>query len=435
MSTLKDAPLVGKIKAKSNGEIDFTSHNATVVTRIDEHGQEYQDIEFNSDAFGTFTDVNIEEIDGVESIVANCKVWKRFYDASQLIQKRIKAGTLSTSWEISVEDSDKKIVSGEMIKVINKGRFIGHALLSATIPPAYPRSKVLEVASSEEDQELCSAILQDILTLNQKSQGNEVQSMNENENVIDNTEQKPADSPIVEQAEDTPPVVEQPAEPTLEEKPVVAELTMRDLRRRIEDALYAFTERYLDVVFIFTELHTGWAHACDENETDMYEFSYAVENEEVTVTSNNAVKLLVSPRELNASLSERDTTIVNLNTKINELSATVASLSPFKSAFEKAEADRIKAEHEAAESTLRQFVEDSGMFAKEEIESKEISALISDLKTSEIDAIISKRVVAKNAKQRKPETASVKSQPKEKLDIDSPTVDSYTILKNHIHAK
>lgn len=437
ISTLKDAPLVGKIKAKSNGEIDFTSHNATIVTRVDEQGHEYQDIEFNSDAFGTFTGVEIEEVDGVESIVANCKVWKRFFDASQLIQKRIKAGTLSTSWEIAVEDSEKKIVSGELIKVINKGRFIGHALLSATTPPAYPRSKVLEVASSENDEELCSAILQDILALNNENpQGNEVQTMpNENEVVIEHAEEKPADPPVVEQAEETPPVEELPVEPTTEEPPVVAELTMRDLRRRMEDALYAFTERYLDVVFIFTESHTGWAHAWDENETDMYEFSYVVENDEVTVTYNAAVKLLVAPRDVNASLSARDDTILSLNSKIQTLESEVATLSPYKAAAEQAERERLEEEKKQQVAELRKYAEDANVFTKEELDGEDLSTLISELKTVEVKAKIADRIVEKQVKTRKPETASVeKPQPKPKADINTEITEKpVEALRNWLH--
>lgn len=116
MSSLVNAPLVGKIKAKSNGEIDFTSHNATVVTRVDENGNEYADIEFNTDAFGTFVDASIETIEGAECIVATARVWKRFYDASNLIVKRIKEGTLSTSWEIAVEKSTSRIMNGSPCK-------------------------------------------------------------------------------------------------------------------------------------------------------------------------------------------------------------------------------------------------------------------------------------------------------------------------------
>jgi hypothetical protein len=428
MSTLKDAPLVGKIKAKSNGEIDFTSHNATVVTRVDDQGQEYQDIEFNSDAFGTFTGVVIEEIDGIESIVANCKVWKRFYDASQLIQKRIKAGTLSTSWEIAVEDFEKKIVSGEMIKIINKGRFIGHALLSATTPPAYPRSKVLEVASSEEDQELCSAILQDILALNQNPQGNEVQTMNENEVVVENAEQNPAEPSVVEQAEETSPAEEHPAEPTAEEKPAIAELTMWDLRKKVEIAICNKLDvNWLDMIWLFPVAAKAWAHKYEDDEMNLSEFAYTVENDEVTVSEPVLVTLTVSPREANAALSARDDTIVSLNTKIQELEATVSTLSPYKEAHERAERERLEAEKKVKVAELRKYAEDANVFTKEELEGDELSTLISELKTVEVKAKIADRIVEKQIKTRKPETASAKPQPKPKADIN--ISDSQTPVK------
>jgi hypothetical protein len=437
ISTLKDAPLVGKIKAKSNGEIDFTSHNATIVTRVDEQGHEYQDIEFNSDAFGTFTGVEIEEVDGVESIVANCKVWKRFFDASQLIQKRIKAGTLSTSWEIAVEDSEKKIVSGELIKVINKGRFIGHALLSATTPPAYPRSKVLEVASSENDEELCSAILQDILALNNENpQGNEVQTMpNENEVVIENAEEKPADPPVVEQAEETPPVVEQPAEPTYE-NPTVAELTMWDIRKKVEQAICNKLDVcWLDMIWLFPANFKAWAHKYEDDEMNLNEFTYEVVENEVVVSEPTPVTLTVSPREANSALSARDETIVSLNSKIQTLESEVATLSPYKAAAEQAERERLEEEKKQQVAELRKYVEDANVFTKEELEGEELSTLISELKTVEVKAKIADRIVEKQVKTRKPETASVeKPQPKPKADINTEITEKpVEALRNWLH--
>ena len=57
MSTLKNKPLVGKIKMRYDGEYDFTGHNVKRVKKIDENGNEYNEIEFDTEAFGTFVDV------------------------------------------------------------------------------------------------------------------------------------------------------------------------------------------------------------------------------------------------------------------------------------------------------------------------------------------------------------------------------------------
>ena len=48
MSTLKNKPLVGKIKMRSDGEFDFSGHNVKVVEKVDENGKRYKDIEFDN---------------------------------------------------------------------------------------------------------------------------------------------------------------------------------------------------------------------------------------------------------------------------------------------------------------------------------------------------------------------------------------------------
>lgn len=422
LKTLINKPLVGRLQT-TNGVDDFTSHNVKYIKTVDENGNETEELVFDTDAVGTFYSAEIETIDGVEYIVATCEIWKRFPRACKVIERRVKEGTIATSWEIAVEDSKKVIESGRLVKVVNAGRFLSHCLLGSTVEPAYDSSKLLECASENEDGELFSAILQDVASQNNNPQGNEVQTMpNENEPVIENGEQIPA-TPPTEQAEVTHPVEVQPVvEPVVEEKPAIAELTMRDLRRKIEEALYNFADRYLDVVFIFTESHTGWAHAWDENETDMYEFAYAVENDEVTVTSNNAVKLLVTPREINSAISARDDTILSLNTKIQTLESEVSTLSPYKEAHEQAERERQEEEKKVKVAELRKYVEDANMFTKEELEGDELSSLISELKTVEVKAKIADRIVEKQIKTRKPETASVqKPQPKPKADINTET--------------
>lgn len=437
MESLLNAPLVGKIKAKSNGEIDFTSHNATLVTRVDEDGNEYTDIELNTDAFGTFTAVEIATIDGVECIVATARVWKRFYDASNLIVKRIKEGTLSTSWEISVDSSEKRIINGSLVKVINFGRFIGHALLSSQTAPAYDISRVLEVAAQTDDEELYSALVRDVLKLDAKE--NEVEKLDK-EQILDIA----TDEVAIDIADVAPVDVNDPApqpesvvsdvEETAGGEPERAEMTMRDLRWKIEEAIYKFADKYLDVVFIFPESHTGWAHDWAENETDMHEFSYSVENDEVSILSVNAVTLLVAPRNINSALNEKNTVLIEAQKQIDALTAQVEVLEPFKAAAEQAAIAEAEAKRQADIADLRAYAEESKMLTKDELASGEIAEMIDLLKVSEIKAIISDRIVAKNKKVT--ETASAPKQPKPRIDISSSetVTDRASIFKKFIHS-
>ena len=171
INTLIDQPVVGKIDVTSDdGEADFTSHNANFVIRTDENGNPYQDIKFDTSAVGVFTDVDIESISGKEYIVADAKIWKRFPDVCALIKKRMSDGQISTSWEILVKSSHNQFISGQMIEVIDDGAFEGHCLLGQAVPPAYPDSKMLQVAAKQEkdniDIELVDAIKRDIKTFN-----------------------------------------------------------------------------------------------------------------------------------------------------------------------------------------------------------------------------------------------------------------------------
>lgn len=442
MSSLVNAPLVGKIKAKSNGEIDFTSHNATIVMRIDEEtGEEYADIEFNTDAFGTFIAVEIEEIDGVECIVATAKVWKRFYDASKLIVKRIKEGTLSTSWEISVEKSNKKIMQGSLVKVIDKGRFIGHALLSEATAPAYDISRVLEVATTNEDEELCSAIIRDVMSMNDTG-GNEVQKMDEENKIVTSEEGEENSTDIENQEIDETSDVKLDDDINTDDVDASeksneiekSELTLWDLRLKIEESVWRALDAYPDMVWIFPEAHLVWAHVWDSKETDLFEFTYAVENDEVTLSEPAAVSLVVAPRNINSTFDEKNSALIDANKKIDELSSEIAALAPYKDAAEKAEREAAEAKRQSEISELRIYVEDSRVFTKEELVSEEISTMIESLKTSELKSIIADRIVEK-AKKGKPETATAK-QAKEKVDISSvSTMNPAEIFKNFVHGK
>jgi uncharacterized coiled-coil protein SlyX len=374
MSSLVNAPLVGRIKAKSNGEIDFTSHNATVVTRVDENGNEYADIEFNTDAFGTFVDASIETIEGVECIVATARVWKRFYDASNLIVKRIKEGTLSTSWEIAVEKSTSRIMNGSLVKVIDRGRFVGHALLSAQTQPAYSISRVLEVAAKDGDEELCSALIRDVMKMND-SNGNEVEKMDEVK-TIDTSEQEVIAGGVElgeeEKAAETQPEETGTTEEQAEEKVIpVGEISAE----KIENPLQAQLDEALAKI-----------------------------------------------EELNASVAEKSESLIEAQKQINGLTAQIAELAPYKEAAEQAAREKAEAERKEKVDALRAYAEESGMVSKEELESGEIAEMIENLKETDLKVLISDRIVAKQKKSKPAETASVK-QKSVRTDIFSISVE------------
>ena len=149
MNTLINKPLVGKLTSSYSGESDFTGHNLKTVVKEDGDGNRYKTTEFDTQAFGVFTDVGIEKIDDDECIVASCDIWKRFPKACEVIMKRIEDGVLNTSWEIGISESHKVMENGVPVKIIDNGTFLGHCLLGKNVTPAYDCSRALEIAEAD----------------------------------------------------------------------------------------------------------------------------------------------------------------------------------------------------------------------------------------------------------------------------------------------
>jgi len=164
IDTIISQPVVAAIGVNDDGTCDFEGHNVSVVSRVGEDGQVYQDMKFDTSAIGAFDSVEIATINNKEYIVATAKLWKRYPDFCALIKKRMSEGSIATSWEIAVDSSHFEIIGGQKVKVIDKGSFLGHALLNNSFPPAYKDSKMLEVASkNQSDSDLIEALKRDIV--------------------------------------------------------------------------------------------------------------------------------------------------------------------------------------------------------------------------------------------------------------------------------
>lgn len=414
ISTLVDQPLVGKIVMRADGTKDFTGHNARIVKRTAEDGSEYEDVEFDTSAFGTFQDVAIEEIDGRECIVATAKVWRRFHDASTIIEKRCESGDLHTSWEVGVDEASMEIEDGRPVKVIDRGHFIGHCLLGKNVLPAYPCSGLLNVAEVDEDQALLNAIVRETMV------SEEIEDMhNPNEEIVVEPVVEEV-APAVEEAEivDTP--AEEPA-PEVEQ----SALTHWDLQSAICRAARAAYDTWLYIAFWFPEEHVCWAKTDEcENELAYVMFSYEVTaDEEIVIGEPIPVTLTVSVSSLNDHVAELNSTIAELSANNTRLQNEVAALDVFRKAHE-------EAEHAQAVAELRQYVVDSGRFTEDEIDG-ELSSVIEELDRSRINAMISERVVDEMRKAKPVVTASMKTTeivlpPEEKTD-------GAALIRNFLH--
>lgn len=401
ISTLNNKPLVGKIKMRTDGTYDFTGHNLKKTVKVDEDGKKYEEIEFDTNAFGSFFAVGLELINDVECIVASCEIWKRFSKACDIIVSRIKSGTLHTSWEIAIEKSHKGIVDGLMTKIIDGGRFIGHCLLGKDTAPAYPASGLLEIASTDYDMEFAEALSQDFLVygLDIQNEAKEEKHLQKN-NEVNTAENTVSDAPVAEVLPSG-----SDANTTVDDEPVknteVSALTERDLRNKIREACRAKLEKWCYIAFHFPVEKEVWLEVeSRKSELEYVRMNYSVENDTITVSDPEYVTLTVSPKDVNSTvaeyestIAEKDELILKSSSEINILKSENTELSQYKDKFEKAEQEKIKAEMEEKKEALIASVIKSGQITREEIEtSEELTSYVENLDKKSLMAIVGERL-------------------------------------------
>lgn len=435
VSTLVGTPLVAKITKDIKGKEDFGSHEMRIISFKDTAGNVHKKAVFDTSAFGVCTNVSIETADdGNDYIYADYKIWKRFEKACKIIQER--ADSLKTSWEICTEEFSQKIKDGKVIKRIDKGRFIGLAMLAKSVPPAYDSSGLLEVASEQED-ELNIALMEDLQNLNVSSNINtenkEVIEMQDN---MENIEQTVETSETVETVEvvetETTNTVEASTETEVVETNDVSEaqtdnnetevsaLTERDLHISLNKAFEAPDSNgkctYGYPFFIFPAENMAWFREYGaKSELDLVEVKYTVANNQVQITERNPVTLTVSPREINQVVAQKDNAIVEMSAQVQSLNEKVAELQPYKNKVDEIEKAEKEAQFEKDKKELSEYAISSGYITQEELEtSEEIQGYINELDKASIKALIADRVVASLAnKTQEVETSTANAEDNE----------------------
>ena len=438
LATLKNKPLVGKIKMKYDGTYDFTGHNMKLVNKIDEDGNKYQEVEFDTDAFGTFFDVSIETINDQEVIVASCEIWKRFTKACEIIVSRIKDGTLHTSWEIAIEKSHQGIVDGLMTKIIDVGRFIGHCLLGKQVSPAYDSSGLLEIASTNYDVEFAEALSRDIISqgLDIKNKEKEDDTLETNKDIEKSNEEIEASVEDTETSnetdisnditEDTSTKTDESSKDIDDDKETddddkiedeeegeckkkkasasteTSALTSSDLRRKLSEECRKKLGDWCWVAYLFPEEKEVWCEYDGNSELDYLKFTYSVQNDEVTVSEPEKVTLTISVKDINTTISEyektiseKDDLIVKASAEITSLKSENAELSQYKQKFTEMEQAKMAAELAQKKEELISSVIKSGQISREEIEaSEELQNYVNELDKKSLMAIVGERLSA-----------------------------------------
>lgn len=428
ISTLIDQPVVAKIGLTDNGVGDFTSHNMHLVVREDTDGNAYQDYEFNTEACGVFTSVEIETIDGKDCITATAKLWKRFPNFISVIRRRIEENIpISTSWEIATKKFHYEMINGKKIKILDDGQFLGHCMLSKVTPPAYKDSQLLEVATKENngENELLDALSKDLSI--EKSSNISMQKEDENlENEVINSEENEE-----KKVEDTS------TEETITNSEVndnsendVSALTEYDLRKALRQAIAEklnIDKWEFYIVYNFPTDGVVWIQKWDsESELDIIQFTYTAENDVVIMSEPIEAKLSVSVSQINTKVAELDakieeqtSSLLEANTVIQNLNKEISALTPFKESFEKAEQDRIEQETSAKREALKGYAIKSGFITEEDIDaSEDIKSYIEQVNEKEIRAIIAERFM-KSLDDKPVETSAIETSEK-KTEVVTP---------------
>ena len=447
--TLINMPVQAKYK-KINNLDDLGSHEMHILPT--------GEIEWGTESVGTHTNVEIKEetvttISGETKVLpclfAECRIWKRNKNIVSAIKRLYESENgLNTSWEISTTSYEYK----HGTKLLTEYEFIGNTFLGSTTTPAYNgTSKTLSLSALTEQELLVAEALSIDLSENQgktfdinENQEKEESILKKDENIMlssgENVEETNTDEVSANENTDTENVEEpngtESSEETNKEKDgevqedtdgkkdaddnddseckkkkssvstETSSLTEYDLRVKITQACREKFRDWCWVSFMFPEERVVWCAYDGESELDYLKFTYSVENDDVTVSDPEKVKLSVIPSQINNTISElneqissKDEIILKSSQTIAELNTKISELSVFKTKFEEAEQKRIETELSTKKEELISDITKTGLISKEEIEtSEELKGLVNNLDKRGLMSIIGERLLEQSSK-------------------------------------
>lgn len=406
--TLINMPVQAKYRTNVLGLPTFGGHEMYK----DENGN----ISFKTESIGTHTEVYIENADvdvhgtikNLPCLYAKYRIWKRYENMVAAVRRLFSLGKLYGSWEILISSYEFK----DGVKRVSDYEFLANTLLGYEYAsPSYGvDAKALSLSSTENDCLLVAeALSQDIL-----SQGLDTENEAKEENNLQNNEVTQVAEENVEGTVVETPVAETPVEETTEtsteteatenkDETEVSQLTEYDLRKKIREACRAKLDKWCWISFHFPVEKEVWLEVDGrESELDFVRMTYTVENDTITVSEPEEVKLTVSIAEVNTKIAEleaevstKDEAIIKSGEEIARLKTEISELSPFKEKFEQAEQERIENELKEKKDTLVSSITKSGLITKDEIEaSEELKGYVDNLDEKSLKAILADRYIA-----------------------------------------
>lgn len=419
--TLVNMPVQAKYKTNTKGEPTFGSHEMYK----DGNGN----LLFNTSSIGTHTEIYIQEENIVTvkgetktlpCLFAKYRIWKRYKNVIQAVKRLFDLGKLFSSWEILTFAYEFK----DGIKKITDYEFEANTLLGFEYArPSYGASATaISLASEGSEMMIAEALSQDLTTEDlEKTEGGFIEDM-KNDNI------------------NTP-------ETNVPIQTEISQLTDWDLRERIRKACQDKIDKWCWPSFHFPVEKEVWCEYEDrETELDYLRFTYEVENDVVTVSDPEPVKLAVSAKainstvaELNSKITTKDDALIKASETISTLKTEISELEPYKEKFEKAEQEKIDREVSEKKENLIASVTKTGLITKEEIEtSEEFKGYVNSLDEKSLKAIVAERYIAsleekegnKTITTNETETASTNLN-----FVDEDVVDKKSIMKEYLGGK
>lgn len=388
--TLINMPVVAKYMINANGEPTFGGHECY----IDEDG----DFCFGTDTIGTHMNAYVENdtvnVNGIiktlPCLFAQYRIWKRNKNVVAAVKRLFDLDRLYSSWELETIEYSYK----DGFKTITDYSFLANCLLGyENSYPAYGiDAKGISMSSTPSLFMIAESFSRDL-----------IENSDKEEKLLDK-EAKAAETEEMKTVNQSQ-VTKEPASTGMEE----SALTELDLRSKLTEACKEKLNKWCWVSFHFPIEHIIWVEAEGrKSELDYVVFSYSVENDEVSLSDPEEMKLTVSAQEINKyvdekskEISEKDGIIADLNAKVQELTGTISDLSTYKEKFEEAEQQRIEAENEMKREELKEYALSSNMFTVEELEtSEELSAMIRNIDRAGIQSEIADRVIEEMGKNK-----------------------------------
>ena len=397
--TLVNMPVQAKYRTNIAGLPTFSGHEMYK----DENGN----VTFGTESIGTHTEVYIENADvnvhgtikNLPCLYAKYRIWKRYENCVAAVRRLFSLGKLFGSWEILISSYE----FNDGIKRVTDYEFLANTLLGYEFAtPSYGvDAKALSLSSTENECLLVAeALSQDIISHgldieNKAKEDNDLQKNDVTQVVAENVENTVVETPVAETTETST--------ETTETKTEISQLTEYDLRKKIREACRAKLDKWCWISFHFPVEKEVWLEVDGrESELDFVRMTYTVDNDTITVSEPENVKLTVSIAEVNTKIAELEAdiatkadAIIKSGEEITKLNATISELTPFKDKFEKAEQERIEAELKEKKDTLISSITKSGHITKEEIESsEELKGFVDALDEKSLKAVLADRYIA-----------------------------------------